>query len=84
MGGAAGEQQLYLRQPLPSASGLSVVAVPRRGLGCFPRGLRSLGDLFLCWENLPDCKCKVSYTFLTLRLPFASFHRKANIVSSVS
>lgn len=54
------------------------------GSWVLPCGLRSLGDLFLCWEGLPDCKCKVSPTFLSLPLPFASFHRKAIIVSSVS
>lgn len=60
MGGAAGEQQLYLRQPLPTPSGQPVMEglcqLGSWGLSC---GLKSPGALFLCWESLPDCKSKV-------------------------
>lgn len=48
MGGAAEEQQLYLRQPLPAASGLSVVEGCQAGI---------FGALL--WAEVPQeiCSC---------------------------
>lgn len=70
MGGAARrdgcrEQQLYLKQPLPAASGLSVVAeLCQTGiLGALLQAEAHRESCTSAGNAVPDCKCEGSPTF---------------------